>query len=91
MEPAEAEPFLRDVLGALRDGRLPEGNLALAREELARLAAAKAVRLAAVAGEAELRALVGELFATRQPLTSPAGRPTFIELNHGELARRFQK
>ena len=63
----------------------------LAREELARLAAAKGVRLPAVVGETELRALVTQLFATRTPLTSPAGRPTYIELNHGELARRFQK
>ena len=91
MEPADAEPFLRDVLGAMRDGRLPEGNPTLAREELARLAAAKAVRLPGGPGETELRALVADLFTTRTPLTSPAGRPTFIELNHGELARRFQK
>jgi DNA mismatch repair protein MutL len=76
MEPADAEPFLRDLL---------------AREELARLAAAKAVRLPEPAGEAELRALVAQLFATHSPLTSPAGRPTYIELNHGELARRFQR
>ena len=91
MEPADAEPFVRDVLGALREGRLPEGNLALAREELARISAAKAIRLPAAPAEAALRALVAELFATRTPLTSPSGRPTFIELNHGELARRFQK
>ncbi len=91
MEPADAEPFLRDVLGAVREGRLPEKNPDLAREELARLAAAKAVRLPANPGEAELHALAGQLFATRAPLTSPAGRPTYIELNHGELARRFQK
>ena len=91
MEPADAEPFLRDVLGALRDGRLPEGNLALARAELARLAAAKAVRLPPSPGEVELRGLLGELFATPTPLTSPSGRPTFIEINHSELARRFQK
>lgn len=91
MEPADAEAFLRDVLGALRDGKLPEENLTLAREELARLAATKAVRLPAHASEAELGALVTELFGTRSPLTNPAGRPTFIELNHGELARRFQK
>ena len=91
MEPADAEPFVRDVLGALRDGRLPENNLALAREELARIAAAKAIRLPAAPAEVALRALVAELFATRTPLTSPSGRPTFIELNHGELARRFQK
>jgi DNA mismatch repair protein MutL len=91
MEPADAEPFVRDVLGALREGRLPEGNLALAREELARISAAKAIRLPGAPAEAALRALVAELFATRTPLSSPSGRPTFIELNHGELARRFQK
>ena len=91
MEPADAEPFLRDVLGALREGRLSERDVNLAREELARLAAAKGIRLPAVVGEIELRALVAQLFATRTPLTSPTGRPTYIELNHGELARRFQK
>jgi DNA mismatch repair protein MutL len=91
MEPADAEPFLRDLLGAFREGRWPDGRADLARDELARLAAAKAVRLPAGASEAELRALVVELFATRAPLTSPAGQATYIELNHGELARRFQK
>jgi DNA mismatch repair protein MutL len=91
MEPADAEPFLRDLLGAFREGSIPDKNSDLAREELARLAAAKAVRLAETAGEAELRALVAQLFATRAPLTSPAGRPTYIELNHAELARRFQR
>ncbi|PTX90743.1 DNA mismatch repair endonuclease MutL [Opitutus sp. ER46] len=91
MEPADAEPFLRDLLGAFRNGAIPDRNTDLAHEELARLAAAKAVRLPENAGEPELRALVAQLFATRSPLTSPAGRPTFIELNHSELARRFQR
>jgi DNA mismatch repair protein MutL len=91
MEPADAEPFLRDVLGAFRDGSLSERDAGLANDELARRAAAKAVRLPETVGEIELRALVAQLFATRTPLTSPSGRPTYIELNHGELARRFQK
>jgi DNA mismatch repair protein MutL len=91
IEPADAEPFLRDLLGALRDGRLQEKNPDLARDELARLAATRAIRLPAAAGETESLALVAQLFATRTPLTSPAGRPTYVELNHGELARRFQK
>lgn len=89
MEPADAEPFLRDLLGALRDGRFPAQNRELADEELARLAVVRAVRLPAVAGEAELAGLVAQLHATRSPLTSPGGRPTYIELNHAELARRF--
>ena len=90
MEPADAEPFLRDLLGAFREGTIPDQNTELARDELARLAAAKAVRLPEIAGEWELRAVMAQLFATRMPLTSPAGHPTYIELNHGELARRFQ-
>ena len=91
MEPADAERFLRDLLGAFREGVISDRDADLARDALARLAVAKAVRLPDTAGEAELRALVGQLFATRSPLTSPVGRPTYIELNHGELARRFQK
>ncbi|HXA14589.1 MAG TPA: DNA mismatch repair endonuclease MutL [Opitutaceae bacterium] len=91
LEPADAELFLRDLLGALRDGRLQEKNIDLAREEFARLAVTRAIRLPAVASETESLALVAQLFATRTPLTSPAGRPTYVELNHGELARRFQK
>lgn len=91
MEPSEAEPFLRDLLGALREGRLQDRNLEVARDELARLACARAVRLPERPTEEEMRALVGQLFACESPLTSPAGRPTHIELSHGELARRFQR
>jgi DNA mismatch repair protein MutL len=57
---------------------------------LARLAATRAIRLPA-AGETEMRSLVAQLFACRAPLTSPAGRPTCIELSHAELSRRFSK
>lgn len=91
MEPAAAEPFLRDLLAAFRDGSLPQGDGDLARNELARLAAAKAVRLPESAPEGEVRSLVAQLFATSAPLTSPSGRPVFLEFGHGELARRFQK
>lgn len=91
MEPSDAEPFLRDLLGAFREGIFPDAQTDLAHDALAQLAATKAVRLPETAGETELRSLVGQLFGTRTPLTSPAGRPTYIELNHGELARRFQK
>jgi DNA mismatch repair protein MutL len=91
MEPGDAEAFIRDLVGALREGRMPGSDAGLARDELARLAAAKAVRLPAATGEAEAAALVRDLFATSSPATSPSGRPTYVELNHGELARRFQK
>jgi DNA mismatch repair protein MutL len=89
MEPADAEPFVRELLGALRDGRLQERRLDVAREQLARLASARAVRLGEAGGEAAMLALAKQLFACRTPLTSPGGTPTYIEMSHGELARRF--
>jgi DNA mismatch repair protein MutL len=91
MEPADAEPFLRDLLGAFREGRVPEGNADLARAELARLAALKAVRLPARVSPEDWDALVAQLFACRSPLTSPSGRTTQVELGHGELNRRFHR
>jgi DNA mismatch repair protein MutL len=91
LEPADAEGFLRDVIGLMREGRLDGRKADLANEELARLAAQKAVRLPVTVGDAEALALVGQLFACQQPHTSPAGRPTHFELSKGELGRRFQR
>ena len=91
MEPADAEPFVRELLGALRDGQLQERKIDVAREQLAKLAAARAIRLGDAVSAEAMQALVGQLFACRSPLTSPGGTPTHVELSHGELARRFQK
>jgi len=93
MEPADARAaLLRDVArcvaragrwrkkipGFLRRGRTWRG---LRRRRLCGLPES--------ASERELQALVAQAsLAQRAPLTSPAGRPTFIELNHAELARR---
>jgi DNA mismatch repair protein MutL len=91
LEPADAEHFLRDVIGLMREGRLDEHKSDLAHEELARLAAQQAVRLPTAVNETEALALIARLFACSQPHTSPAGRPTHFELTRGELARRFQR
>lgn len=89
LDPAEAEPFLRDILGRLRDGQLDPRRPEVAREQLARLAAGRAVRGAGrtdTGGE-----LAARLLGCAQPLLTPGGQPTLIELSRGELARRFQK
>jgi DNA mismatch repair protein MutL len=91
LDPADAETFLRDVIGLMREGRLDEKKAELADEELARLAAQKAVRLPSALNESEALGLVAQLFACNQPHTSPAGRPTHFELSKGELGRRFQR
>jgi len=85
------EEFLRDIVGLMRDGNLPETRPALARDQIARLAAFRAVRISARVTEVEMKALVERLMKCSQPLTDPHGRPTFIEINSGELERRFQK
>ena len=91
LEPGDAESFIRDLVGALREGRIPTADVAQARDEFARLAAAKAVRLPQRIGEAQALSLLRDLFATSSPVSGPRGHPTYVELNHGELSRRFQK
>lgn len=91
MEPGDAEGFIRDLMGALREGQMPQSNMELARDQFARLAASKAVRLPHSSSENDAQALLRDLFSTSVPLSSPSGHPTYVELNHGELARRFQK
>jgi len=91
LEPSDAESFLRDLLGAFREGRFPTDNTDLAREELARLASAKAIRLPEGSDEEPWRVLLEELFRCQMPHRSPSGRPTYFEMSHGEIARRFQK
>ena len=91
LEPTDAEGFLRDIIGLMREGRIDGKQGDLSRDELARLAAQKAVRLPESLAEGEALALVAQLFACAQPHTSPAGRPTHFELSKGELMKRFQR
>ena len=91
LDPSDAEEFLRDIIGLMREGRIDNKRTDLASEELARLAAQRAVRLPGRLAENEALALVAQLFACAQPHTSPAGRPTHFELSKGELAKRFQR
>ncbi len=91
VDPDRVEAFLRDLVGLMRDGNLPEDRPALARERIARLAATRALRMEPPSGGAEMSRLVERLLACRQPLTGPQGRPTFVEIGRAELDRRFQK
>ncbi len=85
LDPARAEAFLRDLADLARD----RGNSALRHDDIARLAATRALRLGDQPSENEIRALAQRLLATRQPLTCPRGRPTFLELAAGDLFRRL--
>ena len=86
---AEAERFVRDLVAALarRDGEWRTDTLA--HEALARLAGGRAVRADDRLGDAEVMALVRDLFACRQPAVCLRGRKVFFELSNAEIARRF--
>jgi len=85
LDPARAEAFLRDLAELARE----HGGASLRHDDVARLAATRAVRLGDQPSEQEIRALAQRLLATAQPLTSPRGRPTFLELGAGDLFRRL--
>ncbi len=89
LDPADGEACLRDLLDVFREGFPGERDPQVAREKLARLAAARAVRLPTHADSADMRVLLSRLFACQSPHTSPGGRPTQVEISKGELGRRF--
>lgn len=92
LEPTQADAFIRDVLGLIRNGQIDGRNVAASREELARLAASRAaVRAAEQIAPEALEALITDLLRCAAPHASPGGRPTFIEIGPEELMRRFHK
>jgi DNA mismatch repair protein MutL len=85
LEPARAESFLRDLAELARE----HGHATLRHDDIARLAATRAVRLGDQPTEQEIRTLAQRLLATAQPLTCPRGHPTFLELASSDLFRRL--
>lgn len=91
LEPEKGEGFLRDLVGLIRQGSLSSRKPDLAAEVLARAACRRLTENLQVPGENEASTLVKTLFRCRVPQSSPAGRPTYIELDASELDRRFHK
>jgi DNA mismatch repair protein MutL len=91
LDPADSEPFLRDILGSMREGRLDPSKPSLAREIIAHLAAVRAIAARRSAGRDDPAELIAALLDCERPLLTPAGRPTYIEISSAELSQRFQK
>jgi len=85
LEPTRAENFLRD----LAELACERGHATLRHDDIARLAATRALRLGDHPTEQEIRTLAQRLLATAQPLTCPRGHPTFLELASSDLFRRL--
>ena len=83
------ELFVRDMVEGLRDGRLDLSNQGLAHEQLALLAATRALQANDSLSEAMIVDLARELLACKQPMSCPKGRPTLLEWSVSELSKKF--
>ncbi len=81
--------FLRDFLEGLREEG--KGDRSKSRHVAATVACHGAVRAGDSLSPAERAGLFRRLARCEQPLRCPHGRPTFLNLTLGELARRFQR
>lgn len=86
---AQAETFLRDLVDRLREGELDPAKTTLAHEQLARMAATRAIRYDDDLPDAAIEQLAEQLLECKQPLACPRGRPTLVELSANEVRKRF--
>ena len=89
LEPAAAEPFIRDLLAEMARREGDFGRSELAYDALAKVAVREARRRGDAMSDAEVLALAEALFRTSQPGSCPRGRRTFIEWTDADLGRRF--
>jgi len=87
--PEEAEAFVVDLLGMIRErGLRPDAGEAALRT-VAELAARRAARGRPPPDARQAGTLLEQLFASEHPLADPRGRPTLFELPTRELDQKF--
>ena len=88
VKPGDEKTILRDVIDLYK-----EDDQTVKLEPRERLAKSFSCKAAVKAGDplndAEMRSLLGQLFATEIPYVCPHGRPVIIKLSLSELDRRF--
>ena len=87
----EGEALVKDLVGLMKEGTFSKEKPLEAFDQLARLACLRSVRVDDWVSEKEVIELATQLMRCNNPLLSPLGRPTFIELGRNELERRFYK
>ena len=87
--PEEGEALINDLVGLMKAGTISKNKPLEAFNQLARLACQRSVRLDDSVSEKEVIVLANRLLRCKNPLLSPLGKPTYIELGRNELDRRF--
>ena len=86
-----ARQFALDLLEALRNSTRDLSQADLAVEMIATHACRLAVKAHDQLNQEELDHLMSDLKQCSMPYTCPHGRPTIIEINERELAKKFRR
>lgn len=88
VKPGDEEGILQELIDLYKEN---EHELKLeARDNLAKSFACKAaIKFGDAMNQAEMRALVDQLFKTQMPYVCPHGRPAVVKLSLSELGKRF--
>lgn len=89
MQGESAVAFIEDLIGKIRERGIRPRELQPAQALVARIAAANEARGFTVNGEQQWMGLLQQLLACENPLLDARGRPTFVEMRHGEIARKL--
>ncbi len=90
LKAADAEPFLRDILGSIQS--LRNIDAAQLRHVFLQTAACRAaIKAGDTLNTRQMQALLNELFQTQGLYTCPHGRPTTIFMSREDLAKKFKR
>jgi DNA mismatch repair protein MutL len=81
--------FVEDLLHKIRERGIRPNERQPAQSLVARIAATREARGFSVKEEQEWLSLLEQLLACENPLLDARGRPTFVEMRHGEIARKL--
>jgi DNA mismatch repair protein MutL len=90
IDAADAEGFIRDISGYLREQKAPEASEL--RQNVLHMAACRAaIKAGEILNVRQMRQLIVDLCNTTHPFTCPHGRPCMIEITTEELYKMFKR
>ncbi len=81
--------FVEELLHKIRERGLRPNEKQPAHSLVARIAATREARGYLIQGEQDWMGLLKQLLACENPLLDARGRPTFVEMRHGEISRKL--
>ncbi len=81
--------FMRSVIDALRSASKSTSALRLGEDMIAKTVCRHAVKANDPLRQLEIEKLIRDLLACELPYCCPHGRPTMIQISHGELEKKF--